>query len=81
MTNDDVRKSISATLTEIEQTQQALGIASEAEELSETRKIVGRIESKLHKRRLNPPNDDDNWVTLGEAALRALSNINQPKGR
>jgi len=51
MTTEFVRKSITATLSEIEQTQQALGLDSEPEELSEVRNIVGRIEAKLHKRR------------------------------
>ena len=52
MTTEFVRKSISATLGEIEESQRALGVASDPEELSEVRKIVGRIEAKLHKRRI-----------------------------
>ena len=52
MTTEFMRKSISATLSEIEESQRSLGIVSDPEELSEIRKIVGRIEAKLHKRRI-----------------------------
>ena len=52
MKPEDARRSIGATLGEIEQTQQQLGIVSDPEELSEVKKIIGRIEAKLHKKRL-----------------------------
>lgn len=58
MTTEFVRKSISATLGEIEESQRTLGVASDPEELSEVRKIVGRIESKLHKSRLSRKDGD-----------------------
>lgn len=54
MKPDMARRSITATLQEIAETQRTLGIPSDPDELYEVRSIVARIEQRLAKAKTEP---------------------------
>jgi len=84
--NETQRAAISAIIDEIEQTQRDLGsdmlgyMRDPGDQ--EARQVVERIERRLRSIDINRPRPEgDNWVTLGESALKALGKIDEQKGR
>ena len=80
MKNETQRAAITAIIDEIEQTQKALGIDMSQPSDREARQIVERTERRLRSIDINRPRPEgDNWVTLGDAATRALNNLTSRK--
>ena len=80
MKNETQRAAISAIIDEIEQTQQMLGINVSQPSDREARQTVERTERRLRSVNINRPRPEgDNWVTLGDAAKRALKNLTSRK--
>lgn len=77
MKNETQRAAITAIIDEIEQTKKALGFDASDPTDREARQIVERTERRLRSIDINHP---DNWITLGEAAQRALGNITRKDG-
>ena len=76
MKNETQRAAITAIIDEIEQTQQAIGFSAHHPNDSEARQTIERIERRLFSIDLKRPvPEDDNWISLGDAAMAALAKI------
>ena len=84
MKNETQRAAIAAIIDEIEQTQQLMGVEMFAHMRDpgdrEARQTVERIGRRLRSIDINRPRPEgDTWVTLGDAATRALNNLTSRK--